>query len=135
MRKIINAIVNVIRNGNRRNCVAEAVAAGVDALRASGPGYAIHHGYAGLGLESPRGGLLALRDSRSSLNASWAWPRLSLSTSPRRPSQPFAMPCFTATATATRQRRQAQPQAMGRGEQRRGIKAAKKAVAGNLASS
>jgi hypothetical protein len=94
----------------------------------------MHHGYTGLGLECPRGGLLALLDTRSSLNASWAWPRLSPSTSLRRLSQLFAMPCFTAAATATRQRPQAQTQAVGR-KQRRGIKAAKSAVAGKLASS
>ena len=131
MRKSINAIVNVIRLGNRRNREA-VVAVGVDSLRASGPGYpmpgfamqrhALHPQAGRLGHERPRGGLLSLLDQRSSLDASSAWWSLPLSAGKREASQVRAGLCFTtATHTATTKR----PQASGRFEQRAAIAAAR----------
>ncbi len=119
MRNSINAIVNVVRNGIRRNRVAEAlVARGVDALRASGPADCMHcHApHAGPArLEQPQGGLLVLLDSRSSLDASTAWRSLPIAAGKRKSSQLFAGSYFT-TCTATTER----PQAAGRFEQRTG---------------
>jgi hypothetical protein len=121
MRKSINANVNVIRFGIRRNRVEAVAASGVEGLRASGPAmhqYLPHEGP--LGLECLRGDLRLL-DSRSSLDASSAWPRLSLETSKREASPRFVKSCFTTTATATTRR----PQAPGRRQQQRGIAAAR----------
>ena len=103
MRKSINANVNVIRPVIRRNREA-VVACGVDALRASGPGYRMFHAMHPdhLGLDHPRGGLRLL-DSRSSLIASSAW---------RSKAKRFAGTCFTSTTRRALQ----QPQRPGRGE-------------------
>jgi hypothetical protein len=90
MRTSINANVNVIRPGIRRNREA-VVARGVDALRASGPGYRMQfHAMRPdhLGLDRPRGGILRLLDSRSSLSASSAW---------RSKAKASAASCFTST--------------------------------------
>jgi hypothetical protein len=112
MRTSINAIVNVINPVIRRN--REVVARGVDALRASGPGYrmfhAMHPDHLGL-VVGPRGGLRLL-DSRSSLIASSAWRSLPVSAGSSKAKR-FAGTCFTSTTcTAALQ----QPQAPGRGE-------------------
>ncbi len=117
MRNFINAIVNVVRNGIRRNRVAEAlVARGVDVVRASGPAdcmywHAPHAGHPGL--PQPAEGQLVLLESRSSLIASTAGRRLPIAAGKRKSSQAFAGSCFT-TCTATT----ARPQAAGRRAQR-----------------
>jgi hypothetical protein len=109
MRKSINANVNVIRAEIRRNREA-VVARGVDALRASGPGYRMFHAMHPdhLGLDSPRGGLRLL-DSRSSLIASSAW---------RSKAKRFAGTCFTSTTctAALQQPQRPLSQGNGRGE-------------------
>jgi hypothetical protein len=111
MRKSINANVNVIRPEIRRNREA-VVACGVDALRASGPGYRMFHAMHPdhLGLDSPSGGLRLL-DSRSSLIASLAWRSLPVSAGKCK-AKPFAGTCFTSTTRRALQ----QPQRPGRGE-------------------
>jgi hypothetical protein len=125
MRKSINANVNVIRFGIRRNRVEAVAASGVEGLRASGPAMHLHGLYWGpLGQECLRGDLRLL-DSRSGLDASSAWPRLSLETSKREASPRFTS-CFTTTATATTRRPQAPlSQVGGRQRQQRGILAAR----------
>jgi hypothetical protein len=117
MRKSINANVNVIRPEIRRNREA-VVACGVDALRASGPGYRMFHAMRPdhLGLDRPRGGLRLL-DSRSSLIASSAWRSLPILAGACK-AKTFAGTCFTSTTRALQQPQAALRQVKGRGERK-----------------